>query len=125
MTKRNAAECQTRITKARQEGIINFATNSWDLTDGSTTTLNTISSIAKDCPKASIAVRGHTDSTGPSNTNQQLSELRAQSVVDYLKQQGVAETRLSAEGVGEAEPIGDNTTRAGRAQNRRIEFVIN
>ena len=122
--RRVASECQDRISAVRKEGVINFETNSWDLTSTSNATLDQISSIAKDCPNANITVRGHTDSTGPSNTNQQLSELRAQSVVDYLKSKGVTAGRLTAVGVGEAEPIDNNTTRAGRARNRRIEFVI-
>ncbi len=71
----------------------------------------------------SITVVGHTDSSGEAAYNKDLSQRRAQSVVDYLQGKGVT-TPLSAEGMGEEKPIADNATREGRAQNRRVEFEV-
>ena len=65
-------------------------------------------------------VVGHTDSSGTEAYNQQLSERRAQTVADYLQAKGVAPGRLAASGAGESEPIADNATKEGRAENRRV-----
>ncbi len=70
-----------------------------------------------------IAV-GHTDWTGPEAYNQGLSERRAASVKNYLVSRGVDANRVYTEGKGELEPIADNKTREGRAQNRRVEIEI-
>jgi OOP family OmpA-OmpF porin len=70
-----------------------------------------------------VQVIGHTDSTGPEDYNQGLSERRAQSAADYLVQQGVSPDRLSISGMGETQPVADNSTREGRAMNRRVEIM--
>jgi OOP family OmpA-OmpF porin len=69
-----------------------------------------------------LSIVGHTDSTGPEAYNQGLSERRAQSVADYLAAQGVDSSRMTTSGMGETSPIADNSTREGRAQNRRVEI---
>jgi OOP family OmpA-OmpF porin len=69
-----------------------------------------------------VEIIGHTDSTGPEAYNQQLSERRAQSAAKYLSEQGIASDRISVSGRGESEPVASNATRAGRAQNRRVEI---
>ena len=75
-------------------------------------------------PNANFNIEGHTDSSGAAKTNQRLSEKRAKAVLDYLiNKGGVAASRLSSAGLGEDYPIATNKTRAGRAQNRRVEFV--
>ncbi|MBK8010624.1 MAG: OmpA family protein [Deltaproteobacteria bacterium] len=71
-----------------------------------------------------IRVEGHTDSAGSEDTNQKLSQKRAESVRAYLESKGVESTRLEAVGYGEAQPISTNRTAAGRAANRRVEFTI-
>lgn len=71
-----------------------------------------------------VTVVGHTDSTGAESYNQQLSERRAQAVLDELVRQGVPYPRLSAIGRGEYEPRADNTSAGGRAQNRRVEILL-
>ena len=71
-----------------------------------------------------VEVIGHTDSTGPEEYNQQLSLRRAQAVVDYLKSIG-AQANFVAIGKGESEPVADNSTKEGRAQNRRVVIDIN
>lgn len=70
----------------------------------------------------SLIVEGHTDSTGAAEHNQQLSQRRAAAVVAYLTSRGIAAQRLNASGKGEAEPVDDNATAAGRAGNRRVVF---
>ena len=71
-----------------------------------------------------VEVGGHTDSQGNDNFNLKLSQNRANSVRAYLIKQGVAPDRMTAKGYGENVMIADNRTADGRAQNRRVEFVI-
>ncbi len=71
-----------------------------------------------------VEISGHTDSKGNDEYNQKLSEARAKSVVDYLTRRGIEKERLISAGYGEAEPIDTNSTDAGRANNRRVEFKI-
>jgi outer membrane protein OmpA-like peptidoglycan-associated protein len=70
-------------------------------------------------------VIGHTDSQGSDAYNQALSERRASSVAEYLISQGLAPSKVTSQGRGESEPIADNETDAGRAQNRRVELHLN
>ncbi len=72
--------------------------------------------------KNDIEVQGHASSEGADNYNMKLSQRRAQSVVDYLKMKGVT-NRLMAKGYGETQPIADNSTEAGRSENRRVELI--
>ena len=69
-----------------------------------------------------LEVAGHSDAVGDKNYNIDLSVRRANAVVAYLVQTGMAADRLSAVGMGFSQPIADNSTEAGRSQNRRIEF---
>jgi OOP family OmpA-OmpF porin len=69
-----------------------------------------------------VMIIGHTDSIGTEEYNQGLSERRARSAADYLIEQGVAQDRISISGMGETQPVADNSTREGRAQNRRVEI---
>ncbi|HEX6277832.1 MAG TPA: OmpA family protein [Polyangiaceae bacterium] len=71
-----------------------------------------------------VEVQGHTDETGTTELNRRLSEARARAVVAWLVAHGVAPERLVAKGYGKEQPIADNTTEAGRAQNRRVVFRI-
>jgi OOP family OmpA-OmpF porin len=72
----------------------------------------------------SIGVVGHTDSIGTEAYNQTLSERRAQAVVDFMIQEGVNPSLISANGMGETNPIASNATAAGRAENRRVEVTV-
>ena len=76
-------------------------------------------------PERKIVVEGHTDSVGDDEKNRKLSQARAESVVSYLASQGVEAERLTAVGRGEAEPVAKNDTPEGRANNRRVELIIN
>jgi OOP family OmpA-OmpF porin len=75
-------------------------------------------------PGVRVEVGGHTDSTGPEAYNLGLSERRAGSVADYLSANGIDASRLTVVGFGEANPVADNGTRDGRAQNRRTELNV-
>ena len=86
--------------------------------------LNDIAKIFIDNSNYIVEVQGHTDNVGKYDYNVDLSERRAQSVRTYLIKQGVPAERLSAHGYGPDKPIADNKTKAGRAQNRRVEFNI-
>jgi OOP family OmpA-OmpF porin len=71
-----------------------------------------------------LSVEGHTDSTGSDGHNQQLSDARAHSVLEFLVQHGIAPDRLVSKGWGESKPLANNATAIGREHNRRVEFVI-
>ena len=87
--------------------------------------LGQVASMLKAHPEIGrCAVEGHTDSTGPADWNQKLSEMRAQSVVEFLAQKGVERSRLVPIGHAEKLPWVSNDTPEGRAQNRRVMFHI-
>jgi outer membrane protein OmpA-like peptidoglycan-associated protein len=71
-----------------------------------------------------IEISGHTDKTGSEPLNFKLSEARAKVVVDWLIQKGIDRSRMEFKGYGSLQPVSDNTTTAGRAKNRRVEFKI-
>lgn len=105
-------------------GGIQFATGKTDLTAESKTTLDSVAALLASNPTVKAEVRGYTDNQGDPKKNQELSKKRADAVVTYLIGKGVQNGRLTARGLGDANPIGDNNTEAGRAQNRRITFAI-
>ena len=73
---------------------------------------------------AKIIIEGHADATGNDGINIPLSELRASQILDYLIKAGISPERLSIVGYGSSQPIGDNDTDDGRAQNRRVDFTV-
>ena len=86
--------------------------------------LNEVAQAMKDNPTIKVEVQGHTDSVGSDARNLKLSQKRAESVKAYLVKQGVEASRMVPKGYGETVPIADNRTGDGRAENRRVEFVI-
>jgi OmpA-OmpF porin, OOP family len=86
--------------------------------------LDKVVDFLKQNSKVSIEIAGHTDSKGSDTYNENLSQGRSQSVVDYLVSQGIDASRLQAHGYGEAKPIDSNETDEGRANNRRVEFTV-
>ena len=117
--------CQSLLDSIKTGKKISFASNKADIRgDESFDLLNELAVAAKRCAAFRINVEGHTDSDGSAAYNQRLSEARANAVVAYLTENGIARERMQAIGLGEAKPIGDNTTNEGKAQNRRIEFVV-
>lgn len=103
---------------------INFKTGTAELDGKSQNILNSIAGILKANTHLSFEVAGHTDSTGNYDFNVQLSEKRAQSVRQYLVDQGVNADRLTAKGYGPDQPVATNETRAGRSENRRVELDL-
>ncbi|MGB5305611.1 MAG: OmpA family protein [Gammaproteobacteria bacterium] len=80
--------------------------------------------IDKTAQVTNVKIIGHTDSVGPAEYNQQLSVRRATQVRDYLASKGIASSLMTVSGMGETSPVADNSTRAGRAQNRRVDVSI-
>ena len=101
-----------------------FDTNKATIKKVSFALLNEVAQALKDNPKIEVEVQGHTDSQGNDNFNMKLSQNRANSVRAYLMKQGVEANRMTAMGYGENVMIADNRTAEGRAQNRRVEFII-
>ena len=105
-------------------GIL-FATNKADLNQTSKNELNNLANIMKQNSDVSIDVRGYTDSTGSDAINQPLSVNRAQSVANYLTQNGVKYSQMkNVNGYGSSNPVASNETAAGRQQNRRVEVYL-
>jgi len=73
-------------------------------------------------PQWYVEIQGHTDSTGPKAWNDTLSQMRADSVMNYLVSHGISASRLTANGYGSSEPVASNDTAEGRQQNRRVDF---
>ena len=86
--------------------------------------LESIAAILKEYSTAIFSIEGHTDSDGKDPANQKLSEDRAAAVVSYLESKGIATGRLSSKGFGETTPIDTNKTKAGKANNRRVEVRL-
>ena len=86
--------------------------------------LQAIVSILKEYPNSNFSIEGHTDSDGKDAANQTLSENRAAAVKNYLIENGIASSRLSSAGFGESKPIDTNKTKAGKANNRRVEVKL-
>jgi outer membrane protein OmpA-like peptidoglycan-associated protein len=103
---------------------IQFAINSSELTASSKTNLTDLAKVLNKYADTNVLIEGHTDITGKRDYNQTLSEKRAASVSNYLKSIGVTGERITNVGYGPDQPVADNGTDAGRAQNRRVEVAI-
>ncbi|MCH9696287.1 MAG: OmpA family protein [Gammaproteobacteria bacterium] len=103
---------------------VNFQSNSDVLVAGAESVLSDAAATLRKNPSITVEVAGHTDSDGAADYNEGLSARRAQTVYDYLARNGIAENRMSVRGYGEAQPIADNTTAAGKAENRRVVLRI-
>jgi len=103
---------------------IQFETGTAEIKPASFSLLDEVAQVMLDSPEVRIAVNGHTDNRGAPAYNQDLSQRRAQAVVKYLTDKGIALERLEAHGFGSAKPIATNDTDPGRATNRRVEFKI-
>jgi len=105
---------------------IEFEFNKADLRPESHKVLDEIGRILVEWPALKIEIGGHTDSQGSEKYNRQLSEKRAQAVLDYLTEHfpKINKANLTTKGYGEGSPIVSNDTEQGRAQNRRVEFVV-
>ena len=103
---------------------IEFENNQATIKPSSYQILDQVAQIFIDNPSYLVEVQGHTDNVGKADYNMNLSERRAQAVRTYLVNKGVPASRLTARGYGMTKPIADNSTAAGRAKNRRVEFNI-
>jgi outer membrane protein OmpA-like peptidoglycan-associated protein len=101
-----------------------FGFDQSDLSAEATENLNKLVTVLNTYPDTNIELQGHTDSKGSESYNQNLSEKRAGTVSQYLASQGINTSRLTTVGFGETIPKYDNETEDGRAQNRRVEFLI-
>jgi outer membrane protein OmpA-like peptidoglycan-associated protein len=101
-----------------------YATDSFELEAESRAELGRVYEFLTGNPSIGVEISGHTDNTGSPQHNQELSEKRAESVVQYLKGLGIEAHRLQAAGYGESRPLGDNESEEGRAMNRRTELKI-
>lgn len=119
-------------TKRTEDGILVnlkndllFDTSSAVLKAEAQTQLTQLGQILAKYPKDKIVVAGYTDNSGTQKFNELLSQQRAQSVAEVLRQQGVQSNQLDIEGKGSLQPIASNKTSSGRAKNRRVELKIN
>ena len=110
--------------KVNVPGSVSFASGSASLDSKLFPTLDRIAGTLNEYPETTITVVGHTDSQGGDEANRTLSRSRATAVADYLGQRGVRRDRMTIDSRGELEPIADNGTEAGRAQNRRVEMLV-
>lgn len=117
--------CLSLINTALTDNKINFATGKAVIVESSYPLLEGIAKIIKNCPDAVFEVSGHTDSTGNIESNIELSQQRAQAVVDLLQtKHSIGNDHFQTKGYGPNKPIADNSTDQGKAQNRRIEFKL-
>ena len=105
-------------------GNITFKSDSAELDPSFYKVLNSVNVVVKKYNKTVVEVAGHTDSTGAADYNQKLSERRANSVAQYLENQGLANNRVVTVGAGESKPVADNATPEGRQANRRVELTL-
>ena len=117
-------ECIERLNEAGNQRKITFAPSSTDIESDAQETIDAIADILRDCRGVEIEIGGHTDSQGREIMNEQLSQARADSVLNAIMARRVLVSNLSAKGYGESQPIADNDTEEGREANRRIEFRL-
>ena len=103
---------------------VRFATNKHDINAQSQQNLDKLINIFKEYPDTHIIIEGHTDSSGDDSYNLQLSQKRANSVTDYLTNNGISSSRITTYWHGETLPKYDNSTAEGRAKNRRVEIGV-
>ncbi|HKL18998.1 MAG TPA: OmpA family protein, partial [Halalkalibaculum sp.] len=103
---------------------LQFGVNSSNIDPASYDELQRLAQIMQEDTELRLIIRGHTDNTGSSNANLELSIDRANAVKDFLVKQGVSNDRIAAFGYGETRPIASNETQEGREENRRVELDL-
>jgi OOP family OmpA-OmpF porin len=116
--------CQQLFSELLSKGSIRFEPARATIDPDSTGLLDRLIETALRCPATTVEIAGHTDTDGDDAANQALSEKRAQAVADYLVKAGLPGDRFTAVGYGSTQPVASNDTDEGKAQNRRIEFVV-
>lgn len=117
-------ECETEIGAITAVSKINFEPGSATIDASTLGIVHDIAEILKQCGDLKLEIQGHTDSQGRESMNLELSQQRAQSVLNELRARRVLTANFTARGYGEAKPIADNSTEEGREANRRIEFRL-
>ncbi|MEX0337434.1 MAG: OmpA family protein [Arenibacterium sp.] len=117
--------CEAEIAETQSSfGKITFEPGSATIAAESQVTMEEIAEILRECGEIKLEIQGHTDSQGRTSMNQELSQSRAQSVLNELRARRILTSTYIAKGYGESEPIADNKTAEGREENRRIEFRL-
>lgn len=117
-------ECETEVGAIVAAGKINFEPGSATIDASALGTMDDIAEVLKRCGDLQLEIQGYTDSQGREEMNLALSQSRAESVLNELRARRVATASYKATGYGEAAPVADNDTQAGREANRRIEFRL-
>lgn len=118
------AVCEEQIAEVQAVSKIAFEPGSATIASDSRDTVNQIADILRDCGPIRMEIQGHTDSQGREEMNQQLSQARAQSILNELRGRRIPTSSYTAVGYGETQPIADNDSEEGREANRRIEFRL-
>ena len=132
---KQAEEIKKQVPEAKVERVgegivvefnskILFAFDKSDLSSEAQGNLNDLVTILNKYPDTDIEIQGHTDNVGTDEYNQSLSERRASAVASNIKAKGISGSRISIKGYGESAPKYSNDTEDGRAQNRRVDFLI-
>lgn len=132
---KQAKEIENKVPGAKVERVgegivvefnekILFGYDRSDLSASAESNLDKLVNVLKEYPDTNIEIQGHTDSKGTDAYNETLSEKRAGAVSTYLRNRGVPGSRITTRGYGETAPVASNDTDAGRAQNRRVNFLI-
>ncbi len=117
-------ECVARVNEVLEARKIVFAPGSGEIDADARSILDDIAAVLRTCEDTRMEIAGYTDSQGREVMNRELSQSRADAVLAAMGERRVAVSDLFARGYGEADPIGDNATEAGREANRRIEFRL-
>ena len=113
----------TAIKVTFDSGIL-FDFNKSNLSNSAKSSLTKFAASLQDNPQTDVQIYGHTDNVGPRAANEKVSTARAEEVKKYLINSGVASSRMTSQGLAYDYPVADNSTEAGRAQNRRVEVYI-
>ena len=120
----DAAACQTALNATLTLDNIQFRSGGTTIRLATAYVLDRLAALLKRCPDQKVEIGGHTDNVGDDEDNRALSQRRSDKVVQYLINEGVVAGRLSGVGYGAKKPIASNDTDDGRAENRRIEFIL-
>jgi len=121
----DAKVIQSQLDKILLDKKIEFESNKDFILPVSTPVLQQVFDVLSKYPQLAVTINGHTDNTGDAAANRTLSQARAQAVVAWLSQHGIAASRMKATGFGPDKPIATNANPEGRAQNRRVEIIAN